>query len=501
MKSKAKANKSSKRLLAVISCVVIILAVIAIIAGHIYFSSRWYINTDLNGNNVGGARLEDTLAEYEDIYGSYSLTIKGRENMSVKISKEDIDLEISSDDCIKKAFEKQHSIFYLFALLQSQELTASPSIEYAEEKFENIINTSVLVNGDETHPIIAPRDAGAEFSEEKGYFVVRPEIEGCAVNSKLLLKAAKDALALAVKEIDIDDPKEYPNMFEAPLIKAEGSGLKEICNSYNSTVIHWINWKLADGEVVSITPQDIMPWYDMDDNYVLTLNEQSVKDWTEQFCLKYKTLGKTRAFKAHTGNVINVTGGDYGWQMNYKATVGQILDVLNEDSSDKIRAYIEDNSPENKEALTSNLDVIYTRRGNKFNSSEPADDFDMLNYSEISIGEQKVYVFREGMLVYTANCITGRPVPERETAKGCWYIKEKMRNKTLVGEDYETPVSYWLRITWSGIGYHDAAWQNWAGWNPERYKSVGSHGCINLSLTDAAKIYELIDVGDPVFIY
>ena len=41
-----------------------------------------------------------------------------------------------------------------------------------------------------------------------------------------------------------------------------------------------------------------------------------------------------------------------------------------------------------------------------------------------------------------------------------------MRNKTLRGDkkpdgtyEYETPVEYWMRVTWTGIGFHDAKWQ------------------------------------------
>ena len=52
--------------------------------------------------------------------------------------------------------------------------------------------------------------------------------------------------------------------------------------------------------------------------------------WVEKFCLKYKTVGKTRKFKSHTGEVLEVSGGDYGWQIDYSQTVDQVYKALTE---------------------------------------------------------------------------------------------------------------------------------------------------------------------------
>lgn len=500
-KSKPVPKAIPKNLILIVTGIVVLLLLIAILSGHIYFRNRWYINTTINNTNVESEKLSDTLSYFDKTYNDYSLTLNGRQDMKDVIAKDDIDLKIESNDCIKEAFDKQHSQFYLFALLQPQKLEAKPAITYSDEKLNSILENSLLVKGDKDHPIISPKNANAEFSNEKGYFAVRPEVEGNTINKDTLATVTKDALAHTITEVNLDDSKEYPNMFAAPEIKAKGSGLQETCDAYNNVAIHWINWKMTDDITVSLTPQDIAAWYDMDDNYKLTLNNKKVETWTEQFCLKYKTVGKTRDFKNHAGNIIKVSGGDYGWQMDYQKTVDQIMNILNADNNEKIKVYLKENNETNKAALTSNLDAIYLHKGAKFDPANPTNDYSLTNYSEISIAEQMVYVYRDGKLAHTAHCITGLPTAERQTSKGCWYVKERLRNKTLVGPGYQTPVSYWVRITWSGIGYHDATWQNWGGWNPSRYKSVGSHGCINLSMSDVSKIYELVRVGDPVFIY
>jgi hypothetical protein len=50
-----------------------------------------------------------------------------------------------------------------------------------------------------------------------------------------------------------------------------------------------------------------------------------------------------------------------------------------------------------------------------------------------------------------------------------------------------------------GIGLHDAVWQSAFG--GERYKTKGSHGCVNLSMTAATNIYNLVEKGMPVVCY
>ncbi len=58
--------------------------------------------------------------------------------------------------------------------------------------------------------------------------------------------------------------------------------------------------------------------------------------------------------------------------------------------------------------------------------------------------------------------------PNRATPSGVYSILEMKRDKVLTGETnpstgepiYRTKVSYWMRVTWTGIGFHDAIWQS-----------------------------------------
>ena len=67
--------------------------------------------------------------------------------------------------------------------------------------------------------------------------------------------------------------------------------------------------------------------------------------------------------------------------------------------------------------------------------------------------------------------------------------------------DYTTPTKYWVRITWTGTGYHYMNRSDWDKWSPELYKTRGSHGCVNLQLEDVKNIYNLVSMRDMVFIH
>ena len=75
----------------------------------------------------------------------------------------------------------------------------------------------------------------------------------------------------------------------------------------------------------------------------------------------------------------------------------------------------------------------------------------------------------------------------------------KEEDATLVGEDYKTPVDYWMPF-YGGVGIHDAdSWRSTYG--GDIYMWSGSHGCINTPTAQAAIIYQNIEVGTPIICY
>lgn len=113
----------------------------------------------------------------------------------------------------------------------------------------------------------------------------------------------------------------------------------------------------------------------------------------------------------------------------------------------------------------------------------------------INIEEQKLRYYVKGKVVFETDIVSGQ---NGRTPKGTYSILNKARNVTLVGEDYETVVRYWMPFIGRNYGIHDASWRSRFGGTI--YKYNGSHGCVNVSSKAAAELYNMVEVGTPVII-
>ena len=127
----------------------------------------------------------------------------------------------------------------------------------------------------------------------------------------------------------------------------------------------------------------------------------------------------------------------------------------------------------------------------------------------ISIEKQTQTLLKNGEILVTTPIVTGCTANKKDTPKGTFYIKDmkKIKNNNPVtltgtnsdGTKYTSYVDYWMRITDSGVGIHDAnRWRSKYGGTI--YKTNGSHGCINTPKSAMKTIYENSYVGLSVYI-
>ena len=105
----------------------------------------------------------------------------------------------------------------------------------------------------------------------------------------------------------------------------------------------------------------------------------------------------------------------------------------------------------------------------------------------VSVGQQKVDVYRGTTLVTTSAVSTG--TAEHPTFIGAFSILEKQRwhHSNMYSA---APMPWMNRITWSGTALH-------AGVVPGY---PASHGCIRLTYAFAPKFFEMSSVGDNVIV-
>ena len=105
----------------------------------------------------------------------------------------------------------------------------------------------------------------------------------------------------------------------------------------------------------------------------------------------------------------------------------------------------------------------------------------------VSIPEQLVFVYRNGIRIAVATCSTGKA--GHDTPTGVFTILEKAKVHYSSTYD-EAPMPNMERLTWSGVALH-------AG-NLPGYPA--SHGCIRLPPAFAANLFTVTTVGTPVIV-
>ncbi len=105
----------------------------------------------------------------------------------------------------------------------------------------------------------------------------------------------------------------------------------------------------------------------------------------------------------------------------------------------------------------------------------------------VSLPDQLVYVYRDGIRIGVSTCATGRP--GHATPTGVFTILQK--DKTHHSSRYnDASMPFTERLTWSGVALH-------AG-NLPGYPD--SHGCVHLPLAFSKLLFAVTQLGTPVII-
>lgn len=120
---------------------------------------------------------------------------------------------------------------------------------------------------------------------------------------------------------------------------------------------------------------------------------------------------------------------------------------------------------------------------------------------EVSIDNQKMWYIKDDKTVFSSPVVTGGP--GHGTDKGVYQVTYKTTNVDLKGRNddgskYSSHVDWWMPFN-GDEGLHDADWRSSFGGNIYTYN--GSHGCVNMPESAAARLYKNVDAGTIVIVY
>lgn len=240
-------------------------------------------------------------------------------------------------------------------------------------------------------------------------------------------------------------------------------------------------------EPVVVDKALISQWLQVDGEMKVSLNTEAMKQWFTAFGDKYDTQGTTRTFTTPAGKSATVTGGTYGWSIDEDTELVNLQ-----------------NSILNGEVVT--REPAYYAGGTA--AAHSGQDWGN-TYAEVDMSAQHMWYVQNGQVVLETDVVTGEPIPSKITPEGVYSLMWKQPNSVLVGDinpdtgepAYRTKVKYWMQVTSSGVGFHDATWQTAFGGTLYQIPGTGSHGCINMPLDQAGALFNMIEPGTPVIFH
>lgn len=429
-----------------------------------YFKNHFLPGSVINSIDCSSMTVAEVEANIESDMQDYSLTLIERGGVKEIIQGSEIKFSYSPDGSVEQLKKRQNPVLWLpaYVVPHTYEMQANGTFD------ENLLREKInALNCTQEEQMIQPQDAHLTH-DGNGFQVVEAK-EGTVLDRAKFDQTLFETVRSGRRELDLDASGCYiDSEFTANV--EELTKKKEALQKYEKVSVNY----LIDNERLLLNADTISQWLDIDENYQVTVNRDKVREYVRELGKTYDTWQTMGDFVTSYGETIQVARIGYGWSLDEETETDELIKII-----------------EAGEAVDRIPEYIKTANGNREN--------DIGNtYVEISYGLQHMWFYIDGELIVSTDIVSGNPNKGMASPLGVFEIQGKERNATLVGENYETPVAYWMPFD-GAVGIHDATWQYAFG--GDIYLTLGSHGCINTPLDLAGIIFENIDVGTAVVCY
>lgn len=455
------------RITGIISAVVLVCTYVTV---SIWFMFHYNYRTYINGNDYSFYTLDEVDQFIGEYISDYSLTLKLRDDSEYEIEPDDIGLVISPNVTAKKIISEQNGFLWPYYMCIRKDYELYYTADYDKNKLEEL-----LKNCDFTQEENMQKPVDASVVIKDGKSTIIPENEGNYIDFSELCSIIDEVLAKGDKIVDLDETDVYekPDITsDSEEIVSEQARLEKLLSMKVTYKIDEVSWEL--------TSEDYGDWITNISADKIEFDKDKIHEYVQNMADRYDTYDVPRNFRTHDGRTVTLDNTWYGWLIDVDSETDELYTVLEAGES-------VERVPE--------LDcyaAVYHDGGDDIGDT----------YIECDFGQQHIYVYVDGELVMDSDCVTGSLANSGKfrTPGGVYTILYTKSPAVLIGDDYETPVKYWMPFIGElGIGFHDATWRSAFG--GDIYKSGGSHGCVNLPLSAAEQLFNIAYEGMPVVCY
>lgn len=430
-----------------------------------YYSTHFYNNTVINGVNASNKTAKQLEEAINSQANSYVLTLEERNDVKDTIKGENIGLHMVYDASMKDLLKKQSGFAWPVSFMKSHELEIDTMIEYDEFSLDKLLDK---LNCFKEANVLEPVDAHISEYGENGFTIV-PENPGAKVNKDKLAEAVKQAVTSLEPTLNL----EKAGVYEEAKVTTGNKKLLQALEEMNKIAGAKITYQFGDVTEV-LDGNQISKWLTLGKDYKVELNPDGIKEYVDYIGKNYNSFGRVRTFKTSYGDEIQVKGGDYGWWLNRGQEVKELTELI-QNGSQQVK------------------EPSYYQTAQQYGKDDVG-----TTYVEVNLTAQHLFFYKEGNLVLETDFVSGNLSKDWGTPVGTYPVQYKENDATLNGEDYSTPVKYWMPFN-GNIGFHDAPWRSEFGKNI--YLTSGSHGCINMPPAKAKLMFENIKRGVAVVVY
>ena len=444
------------------------------------FNTQFMPNTRIGDIDASMKHDDEVVQMLQAIPSQYKLDVVG-DQFSMTATGDDIGMTIDAQAIVQAMHENQNVWYWPWYVISgSHDETALLKTSFDADACDKLVKKAVKKFNKTAQ---APVSASIYLDEETNQFSIKPEEIGTQLAVKGVQAVVRDAAADMLDQARVTDEQ-----LKQPKLTSTDKKIVDTVDMANGLLSTSLSLQINGNEVDKIDSEVLSDYVRVSDTFEVSLDEDGLAAWVAELAGSYDTVGMTRTYTRADGKVITVSGGTYGWEIDEATLRASIMDAIRAGGTQEIEIPCVDAAN------------VYAGRGERDWGNR---------YIDVDISEQHVRFYGDdGKIIWEADCISGAPDGEHDTTQGVWYVVMKQSPSVLVGyldkegkvKDYEEQVKYWMPFVGNSIGFHDATWQ--PGFGGSMYaQGYGSHGCVNLSYSDAEKLYNLIEPNDVVVVH
>lgn len=450
-----------------------ILFIIALIiaAGSYYQANHFNSEIKINNIKVGGMTADQALNKLKTTVFKNEVYVGDQQILDGKDTKMGFTDKDLPD--IKKLLKSQWTFF---PSSKAKDYSLKPINQnlYRNQTLKKQVEEKLLAMN---QSLKAPQDAVVRL--EQGKIVVSNSISGEQYDVASLLKGYDKHEFIS--EIRLNPVYIQPIKEDSEFVKNQQKKLEEF-------LAQTVDYKVQD-KVSTLNASELVKNASISKDSQIKIDDAvDIKKKVAEINNSQSTLNKDFTFKTHSGSVISVKGKGYGWAIDVDKEVPRIKEAF-----------------ENGEKSVSASNIYGNGwKGEGYGYEAITNNGIGDTYAEVSIAEQRIWIYKNGKLVVTTNVVTGTHSTQHDTSPGVWYILYKQTPSVLTGREngkitYQVNVDYWAPFTNDGQGFHDASWRG--NWSSNAYLTSGSHGCVNTPPSIMKTVYNNLSTYEPVVIY